>query len=241
MSKIKYHEYIIEHRGKSSSGYSILYNIVEQERISALTKIQKLFPKYLSNKNIDKARRKFINSFLFPKKKDDWQEVYNLAYVKHGRNFWSGTEQTGTKGVAIRDRRYKKGYRTEYHGKFERFHKHHPYTPWSELTDRTLNLLNSEFYLLIDEIQKKQKIGRILIPIVSFVLTGALFLYFPMVALIIGCILLYFMPRYFVNLSKIESESIELAERIGQSYSSQEEDAKRRYLDYDLIDYGFLT
>lgn len=241
MSKIKYHEYIIQHRGKPTSSYSILYNIVEQERILPKTKVQKLFPIYLSDKNIDKARKKFINSFIFPKTKDDWKEVYNLAYVKYGRNFWSGTEQTGTKGVAIRDRRYKKGYRTESHGKFERFHKHHPYTPWSELTERTLNILNSEFYLLIDEVQKRQMIGRILIPVVSLLSTGALFIYFPLIALVLGCFLLYFMSRYIVNLSKVESKSIELAERIVQSFSSQEEDAKKRYLDYDLIDYGFLS
>lgn len=240
MSKVKYHDYIIEHRGKSSIGYSALYNIVGQDHIPSKVKVKNLFPTYITGPNLLKARNKYINSFIFPRSKSEWQYLYNLSVVRHGRNFWAGSEQTGTKGVALRDRRYKKGYRTEYHGKYQTFHKQHPYTPWSRLTDRTVNILQSEFFNIIDRIKKKQRIGRILIPLFLILTTLGFMLFFPLLGFVLSGFLLLYLSKYFVNHSSIESSSFELANRIAESYETQEEDAKQRYLDYDLIDYGFL-
>lgn len=224
----------------SAKSFNLIFKIVEQKDIPSKIKLKNLFPNYILEKNIDKARKRFVNSFFFPISKENWRILYNMKSVEYGRNFYKGTEQMGTKSISVRDRRYKKGYRTERHAKWGKVFKHHLFIPWTNLSNQTILTLNEEFDLIIENAKRNQKIGRIVIPLLILILTVFIGAKNGLIGLI-GIILFFIaIARYLVNKKKIEKKSIALSKEIEEAYLSQDEYLINRFLPYSEIKYKNL-
>lgn len=220
--------------------FELVFKIVSQDEIPPQIKIKNLFPEYILKPNIEKGRRNFTNSFFLPKSKDKWQSLYNMKFVEYGRNFFEGSEQIGTKSVAIKDRRYKKGYRRETHAKWGEAFKHHIFLPWSSLSDKTVNALKNEFDLIEQTALRNYKIGRLVVPIAIAILTVILGSQNGLIGLLGIIFFFYAISKYFVSRKKIEQNSNNLADQIERAFISQDEYLTERFLPYSQIEYSNL-
>ena len=222
--------------------FELIYSIVDQEEIPPEVRLNDLFPVYILKKDISNSRKRFIRSFFFPVSKKKWRTLYNMNSIGFGRNFYKGTKEVGTEAIKISDRRYKKGYRTEWYGKFEKVFMHHLYLPWTKLSEETKIELMEEFELIKNKVIKNYKIGRIVIPFIlgitilsTFLFSESLFLFFASFALFLVVIF-----RYIISEEKLEKRSMKLAKEIEHAYENQDEYLMNRFLPYSEIRYENL-
>ncbi len=214
-----------------------VYGVEKQEDVPLSLKIKDLLPSYIFENDLKNSREQFIKSFFFPSSKQKWLNLYNLRNIKYCRNFCKSIEVVGTESVRVGDRRYKKGYRTESHKRFDKFYKHHIFLPWSELSEDTQYFLASEYDKVVDEAVKKNDSGKkVILPIFLIVTIVAFFINkYLCIALVL--LFMFLGGRYFINRKQIAVISEKLGNDITEAFELQDEELVRVLLPKEKISY----
>ncbi|CAH0999368.1 hypothetical protein LEM8419_00666 [Neolewinella maritima] len=203
-----------------------MFEVIDTHTIPFEDQVEGILPKYLKLSNPGKEREKFKLISFLPVSESYWLSVFNMRYLKYGRNFYLGTDESGLQSIKVRDRRYKRGYRIERHKKYEDSLKQHPFFPWSELNEETKNHLRNEFNDIKDNLVANNKKGKlILLPILAIAIVVCYFININ-AALLLTILFLYSMFRYNVNFISLENRANSFSKQVEDAYGKQKDNVK---------------